>query len=195
MNLANTFKFKTISKQAMLLGAGVPIIISAFAGSYALSQYVNGQSTITLSEKSMNAVGQEAEKMIKSVDSVRTQPALLLKLDSHLASLDFKKGGVELTEAAKIDLRAQIEKFSTASVKVHTKGYSGNINVAYSVRRGLAFERAYAVKKYLVENGVAPEKVRIFYFSEDHSGKPRAEANWLMSDEDVAQDLKLSLQK
>lgn len=195
MNLANTFKFKTISKQAMLIGAGVPIIIGAFAGSYALSQYVNGQSKITLSEKSLNALVQE-EKVVKAVDdNIKTQPTLALKLESHLGSLDFKKGGVELTEAAKIDLLAQIEKFSKPSVKVHTKGYSGNINVAYSVRRGLAFERAYAVKKYLVENGVAPEKVRIFYFSEDHTGKPRAEANWLMSDEDVAQDLKLSLQK
>lgn len=208
MRILQSIKNKTLSKQKLMILASIPAIAILSVGSYYTAQYTTKKSLnsseslvpsayVAKSEGADVLDGAALEKAkFKSMMMQNGQPpGLKLKMEKNLASLDFKKGQIELTVGAKETLKSQIEQFNANVNKVHVKGFSGNLTIAYSVRKGLAFERAYAVKQFLVENGVEPSKVRLFYFAQDHAGQPRADINWLMTGDEAQEDAKIALKK
>jgi outer membrane protein OmpA-like peptidoglycan-associated protein len=146
------------------------------------------QSTFALTPSTDMAVGSPKIQTGSAEQSTAPTAPLALKMEMKLLSLEFGKGSTELTAATKVELDAKVAEYKAAH-KVHVRGFSGNMNIAYSVRKGLAFERALRVKNYLVEQGVEAKTIRLFYQSQDHLGQPRAEVTWYMSDADAEKDV------
>lgn len=132
--------------------------------------------------------------------SVYTTPSIKaesiqLKLATEITSVTFDEGQTTLDAASLEKISIFASKPETLSAfKIHVKGYSGNRSVKSQERRKLAFERAFSVKMALTStHGYAPEKIRIFYFPNDHFGHPRSEFNSFPTQQDAEKDAKLNL--
>ena len=153
----------------------------------AQSTFVLTPSADTLSTQSPVMAQAQNSTAQTPPSQVQESTPLALKMETQLKSLEFNKGSTELTPAAKAELDAEVAAYKAAA-KVHVRGFSGNTVIAYSVRKGLAFERALRVKTYLVEQGVEAKNIRLFYQSHDHMGQPRAEVSWFVSEDAAAKD-------
>jgi outer membrane protein OmpA-like peptidoglycan-associated protein len=104
--------------------------------------------------------------------------SLLPEPEPQLAPLDarisFSDGGSELSESAMAELASilrspQIAQGGAILLRAHSdSGGSGEANLRASRRRG------EAVRDYLVENGVDPERITIIAFGEQNPLQPNA---------------------
>lgn len=105
-------------------------------------------------------------------DSVLPAPEpQLAPLDARIS---FSDGGSELSESATAELASilrspQIAEGGPILLRAHSdSGGSGEVNMRASRRRG------EAVRDYLVENGVDPERITIIAFGEQNPLQPNA---------------------
>ena len=104
-------------------------------------------------------------------------PSLQLKMAASITSVRFPTGGVLLDPVAAAQVASfAAEPLTKSAAKIHLTGYSGNSKFTLRERRQLAFERAFSVKVALTNNhGYDPQKIRMFYLSNDHFGQPRVD--------------------
>lgn len=109
----------------------------------------------------------------------QTAPSVVLKLATSITSVRFPGGGIELDSEGKAQLASFAnDPLTKTAVKIHLRGFSGNSTISSTERRRLAFERAFSVKVALTNvHGIEPQKIRMFYFTNDHFGQPRTEFN------------------
>jgi outer membrane protein OmpA-like peptidoglycan-associated protein len=99
-----------------------------------------------------------------------------LKMSTKIESVDFPLGSFSINEGMTKSILAfsQAQETLTAE-KIHITGFSGGRNVPKDERSKLSFNRAFATKLAMVDAGIPAKKMRLFYFSNDHLGAPRAE--------------------
>lgn len=128
------------------------------------------------SNPSTTIVRTETPPKIEPVAAL-TASTLQLKMATSITSVRFPTGGVLLDPVA----AAQVASFAAepntkSAAKIHLTGYSGNSKFTLRERRQLAFERAFSVKVALTNShGYDPQKIRMFYLSNDHFGQPRVD--------------------
>jgi outer membrane protein OmpA-like peptidoglycan-associated protein len=132
---------------------------------------------------------------VSTVSSVNAEaPQLKLKMTRAITSITFPPGGITPSAEAKLALQTFADAHTDAA-KIHIVGYSGGRSYPQSERSKTALNRAFAVKIALVEAGVEPQKLRLFYHSNDHYGQPRAEYEAFSNRAEADLDASMRLQR
>lgn len=136
--------------------------------------------------KSLIALDPDDVENVVVSESTKAQPILIanvkdadapaLAFETKIYSASFKPGSIELSPEEKRLFLDSVKMLGAAdAAKIHVQGVSGNRSVPFKVRRKLAFNRAWEIKTILVEEfQIAPKKIRLFTFTTDHNGTPRA---------------------
>ncbi len=114
---------------------------------------------------------EEPVSIFRPEAEVVTEEAPLAQLD---ATVSFEKGGKELSDAAKAQLASiiqspQMKAGGQVTLRGHTDS-SGYDEANLRVSR----QRAQTVEKYLVENGISPERIKIIALGEMRPIAPNA---------------------
>lgn len=182
-------------KNILFTGAAAFALSATVAGLASMSLDATASSEKAAVVKVANAAATGEGVKSKPIDE-STKAPMLAKV-GELTTLKFKVGSFEVGAEEKAALTKWATQDETLSAaKVHVKGFSGNSTVKYDERRALAFSRAWSVKEVLVTEGKLPaKKVRMFFFSNDHMGQPRAEVLRFETAEMAQADAKKSLKK
>ena len=126
------------------------------------------QANVALSEQYANQLEQQEQAFAHQLAAVKSSlsDTNQLQAENLLMSLQFSTGSSELQAHYQTQINALTRLLKTNKLTVDLSGYT-DLQGDKKYNHGLSIARVNAVKKALIDNGISPDRIKLFAYGEN----------------------------